>query len=997
MLGSKDIYGPLAFTVTILSAVVADASQCSFYDFCPALTNDKEVLNVHIIPHSHDDTGWLKTVDQYFLGSDQGTQRAAVRYTIETVVKALKKDPKKKYIQVETAFFWRWWNDQTSETKEVVKKLVDRGQFEFIGGGWCMNDEAASHYTDIVHQMSLGLRFINDTFGPCAAPKVAWQIDPFGHSREQANLFYEMAFDGLFFGRLDYREKDQRLLAKRGEMLWQTTSKGNNGNFDADETSLFTGVLYNFYSPPPGFCFDLLCNDEPIKDDPDLEDYNVDKRVAEFVKYVKGQNENYRTNNVAITAGMDFHYQAAHSWFKNLDKLIAYTNQGTAQHGVHLTYSTPSCYLKALHDFNISWPTKTDDFFPYASDPHAYWTGYFTSRPTSKRMIRDTSAILHVAKQLASFQPEDSLMGEALESLSESVAVTQHHDAVTGTEKQHVAEDYHYRLSRSIGQFENALEGSTLCPLVNVSQCKFSEDHSEQLQDFTVSVYNPLAWPRNSSITVPVTSETPGAGKFWSVVRSDGTEVTIQVVPVPEAILRAPGRDSKANFNLYFIAEDLAPMEFTSYRVTMTNVPPPRRIAGSTLKWNYNPYQGMLTIKRGHKSEPVNIKNEFLYYLGHDGDNQKFENRASGAYIFRPSDDNTARALKPLTDYKAFEGELYVEIHQEFEMNVSQVIRVPTHSGEPDFYNLWDAEVEWMVGPISIEDGIGKEFIHRVSIDGLSNQGEFYTDSNGRQFVRRLRDQRPSYNPLNASIEEPVSSNYYPIDGALFIEDDRHRLAVVTDRAQGGSSLSDGEVELMVHRRLLHDDAFGVGEALNETAFGGEGLVARGKHKILLDDTEEGKSRLRLAMNDVNTPVLVTFGTGSLYGSQSRNVKSLPENVHLLTLEPISGGSYIIRLEHIYDRGDTDDILSEPVDVDLKGFIESLGLKGTLDWIKEASLGGNVWKEDIERMVFDSEVNDINGFWSEHKLREQNGGTLMDFGSIQLKPFQIRTFQFHMT
>ena len=45
-------------------------------------------------------------------------------------------------------------------------------------------------------------------------------------------------------------------------------------------------------------------------------------------------------------------------------------------------------FCKALHDFNISWPTKTDDFFPYASDPHAYWTGYFTSRPTSKRMIR---------------------------------------------------------------------------------------------------------------------------------------------------------------------------------------------------------------------------------------------------------------------------------------------------------------------------------------------------------------------------------------------------------------------------------------------------------------------------------------------------------------------------------------------------------------------------------------------------------------------------------
>lgn len=38
--------------------------------------------------------------------------------------------------------------------------------------------------------------------------------------------------------------------------------------------------MYNTYSPPKGFCFDILCTDEPIIDDLKSPDYNVDKRVS---------------------------------------------------------------------------------------------------------------------------------------------------------------------------------------------------------------------------------------------------------------------------------------------------------------------------------------------------------------------------------------------------------------------------------------------------------------------------------------------------------------------------------------------------------------------------------------------------------------------------------------------------------------------------------------------------------------------------------------------
>lgn len=62
---------------------------------------------------------------------------------------------------------------------------------------------------------------MNDTFGYCGQPKVGWQIDPFGHARETASLFAQFGFDGLFFARLDYQDKNTRLQSKTMEMIWE--------------------------------------------------------------------------------------------------------------------------------------------------------------------------------------------------------------------------------------------------------------------------------------------------------------------------------------------------------------------------------------------------------------------------------------------------------------------------------------------------------------------------------------------------------------------------------------------------------------------------------------------------------------------------------------------------------------------------------------------------------------------------------------------------------
>ena len=39
-------------------------------------------INVHVVPHTHDDVGWLKTVDQYYYGSNKRQQDASVQYIL---------------------------------------------------------------------------------------------------------------------------------------------------------------------------------------------------------------------------------------------------------------------------------------------------------------------------------------------------------------------------------------------------------------------------------------------------------------------------------------------------------------------------------------------------------------------------------------------------------------------------------------------------------------------------------------------------------------------------------------------------------------------------------------------------------------------------------------------------------------------------------------------------------------------------------------------------
>ncbi|XP_013877498.1 lysosomal alpha-mannosidase [Austrofundulus limnaeus] len=952
-----------------------DPTTCGYQSCHSTKAN---MLNVHLVPHTHDDVGWLKTVDQYFYGDRNDIQHAGVQYILDSVVDQLLKNPDRRFIYVETAFFYRWWKQQSSSTQQTVRQLVDEGRLEFVNGGWCMSDEATTHYSAVIDQMTLGLRFLNETFGVCGRPRVAWHIDPFGHAREHASMFAQMGYDGLFFGRVDYQDRGRRMAEKEQELLWRASE-----SLTPPMADLFTGILPNGYNPPEGFCWDQLCSDAPIRDDPDLDDYNVDDVVQRFLHAANSQAMVYKTNHIIMTMGSDFQYENAILWYKNLDKLIHYVNAQQANGSmVNVLYSTPSCYLQELHRANLTWPLKEDDFFPYADDAHNFWTGYFTSRPALKRYERITNSNLQTCNQLEVLAGPASRKGPFgkgdSETLRKAMAVAQHHDAVSGTEKQHVANNYAKMLangwqhcqvlvSNSLASLSGSSAERIYCDNLNISVCPLTESSKK----FSVSVYNSLAQPLSWPIRLPVN------GTAYRVADAKGKPVDSQVVPVSRSTQEVRRNRGFAMNELVFQVQ-APPLGYSTYFVSaIQDAPPlfpprsgaPTGIQNKYLKVTFDPDTGLLSsLSNLETKQTIKLTQNFYWYNASVGNSES--SQTSGAYIFRPN-SSTPIVISKVAKVQSLQTSVVQEVRQWFSPWVSQVVRLYADSKA--------LELEWTVGPLPVLDKRGKEVITRLDTD-IKTSEIFYTDSNGREMLQRRKDFRPTWQLKQT---EPIAGNYYPINSRAFLKDDMNQLTVVTDRSQGGSSLQNGSLEIMLHRRLLYDDYRGVGEPLNEASeIFPEGLVVRGRLLLSLDHPASAADTHRPLAQQVVFQPLLTFTDGDLSPNARLEFSglqaALPPAVHLLTFSQWDEESVLLRLEHQFQSWESK-VNSHPVTINLQKLFSTLDVLG----VSELNLSANQWKDEMKHFSWAPQKEETP------MLKQFEDPSVWE---VTLRPMEIRTF-----
>ncbi|NXO22883.1 MA2B2 mannosidase, partial [Cisticola juncidis] len=955
---------------------------------------------------------------------------AANVYT--TVIEELMKGKQRKFIAVEQEFFRLWWDMVATDTqKQQVHQLLQEGRLEFVIGGQVMHDEAVTLIDDQILQLTEGHGFLYETFG--FRPQFSWHVDPFGASATTPTLFALAGFNAHLISRIDYDLKADMQKNKKLQFVWQGSPSLS------ERQEIFTHVMdqYSYCTPShlpfsnrSGFFWNGFATfPDPPKDGvyPDMSlpvtDANLHLYAQTMVANIKERAAWFRTGDVLWPWGCDKQFFNASVQYSNMDLLVDYINKHSAEFGVTVQYATVSDYFQAIYNRNLTWEIRdSQDFLPYSTEPFQAWTGFYTSRSALKGIARRASSLLYAGEsfftQYVRKHPEGSVCKckalKQLQSLRWAVSEVQHHDGITGTESPKVTDMYLNNLMYGMLNVKKLMASiifdiNTAKRNGEVYSSVYTKGSGKPDVDLYVVVYNPLAWNITTFVTVSVSSEAMG------VYDELGYSVPAQVQSSVE---------SQSTYDLYILVA-ISGLSYRKYSIKPLEGKQSAFI-GSSIKYKRrdltradqrrprlfpvvnNCYQIvfdqntnlMHSITQRETNQTVQFTQEFLEYHV-NGDTK--EGPISDNYLFAPN--ASAVPVSKAVGLEVMSGSLMTEIRQYFYSNITSqdyIYAVYTRLySVPEGYDgnllCHRIEQEYSVGPLELN----REAVLRTSTN-LNTRQLLYTDNNGYQMQKR---------PFKAYVNNTVARNYYPIVQTAYIEDDTTRLMLLTERAHGVSSQGNGQVEVMLHRRLWNNLQFDVNNnlTLNDSS------VVRPVIWLILGAKAVTNTLYRTSALALEHRPVVIFGALSgdkpklprgLQQDSARDLPvTVPPNLHLQTLS-IPGWRYssshaqqvrsirmgeqkqddadfsrvLLRIRHLYEVGE-DPVLSQPVTVDLQSLLKGLG---SLKAVEERSLTGTWDVNTLERWKWRTAQYPGKKFFNSTEISE-------DF-IVTVHPKEIRTF-----
>uniref|UniRef100_A0A673BUA8 Alpha-mannosidase n=1 Tax=Sphaeramia orbicularis TaxID=375764 RepID=A0A673BUA8_9TELE len=778
---------------------------------------DNEPLQVFVVPHSHNDPGWVKTFDKYFTDQTQ--------HILNNMVVKLAEDPRRKFIWSEISFFSKWWETADIHKQEAVRKLILGGQLEIVTGGWVMTDEANVHYFAMIDQLIEGHQWLERNLG--ITPRSGWAVDPFGHSATMPYLLKRANLTSMLIQRVHYSIKKHFASTRSLEFMWrQAWDTGANTDIFCHMMPFYSYDVPHTCGPDPKICcqFDfkrlpggrINC---PWKVPPKtVVEANIAERAHLLLDQYRKKSKLYRSKVLLVPLGDDFRYDKALEWdqqYINYQKLFDYMNTHPEMH-VQAQFGTLTDYFNAVYKAHSipqgsrppEYPVLSGDFFAYADREDHYWTGYFTSRPFYKSLDRVIESHLRGAEILYSLAVANArhagMEGRypvsdyaLLVDARRSVGLFQHHDAITGTAKENVVIDYGTRLLRSlIGLKRVIINAAHFLVMKNKEFYRFYQtDRSSQERlcavtvlvntvrvriltedGQTVPVQLSAQWSSASQMSATFMARLPPLGlAVFHLYDSPDSPMTLR----SDTLLRLPGRSVTAR------AGD--PLPVRSQQADAQTF----YISSQSLTLGFSGTTGLLeSIKRKDDPREVKVQMQFMVYGTRPSKDK------SGAYLFLPDGKAKPYNQKEPPVVRVVEGPLFSEVVAHYQ-HFQQTIRIHNVPGVDGL----SVEITTMV---DIRDQTNKELAMRLVTD-IQSGDVFYTDLNGFQMQ-----------PRRHYLKLPLQANFYPMPSQAYIQDSHHRLTLHTAQSLGVSSLESGQLEVIMDRRLMQDDNRGLGQGLKD-------------------------------------------------------------------------------------------------------------------------------------------------------------------------------------
>uniref|UniRef100_A0A7N6BM66 Alpha-mannosidase n=1 Tax=Anabas testudineus TaxID=64144 RepID=A0A7N6BM66_ANATE len=743
---------------------------------------DNEPLQVFVVPHSHNDPGWVKTFDKYFTDQTQ--------HILNNMVVKLAEDPRRKFIWSEISFFSKWWETADVHKQEAMRKLILGGQLEIVTGGWVMTDEANAHYFAMIDQLIEGHQWLERNLG--ITPRSGWAVDPFGHSATMPYLLRRANLTSMLIQRVHYSIKKHFASTRSLEFMWrQAWDTGSSSDIFCHLMPFYSYDVPHTCGPDPKICcqFDfkrlpggrINC---PWKVPPkSVVEANVAERANLLLDQYRKKSKLYRSKVLLVPLGDDFRYDKALEWdqqYINYQKLFDYMNSHPEMHQ-HVIYYFSAVYKAhgvAQGSRPADYPVLSGDFFAYADREDHYWTGYFTSRPFYKSLDRVIESHLRGAEILYSLAVANArhagMEGRypvsdyaLLVDARRSVGLFQHHDAITGTAKENVVTDYGTKYcSVCLRATQDSLPQRTLIELDPAGPrylVLFNPLEQERLCVVTVLVNTVrVRVLTEDGQTLPVQLSAQ-----WSSASQMSAEATFMVRLPPLGL---------ALFHLYDSLD--SPMTLRSDTLLRLSGRGATARAADPL-----PVRSQ-HIKRKDDPQEVKVQMQFMVYGTRPSKDK------SGAYLFLPDGKAKPYNQKEPPVVRVVEGPLFSEVPG-------------CHQFGLVFLGVDGLSID-IITMVDIRDQTNKELAMRLVTD-IQSGDAFYTDLNGFQIQ-----------PRRHYLKLPLQANFYPMSSQAYIQDSHHRLTLHTAQALGVSSLESGQLEVIMDRRLMQDDNRGLGQGLKD-------------------------------------------------------------------------------------------------------------------------------------------------------------------------------------